>query len=211
MLFTGRFLTCSFMHRTSFYIVNAITVYRLIAAFFLLYLIVIGYAELFKWLLLISFFTDAIDGFLARRFGVVTEVGSRLDSIADDLTVLMGIVGMTVFETGFVWDQLPLIFALVGLYFLQLLMAFIRYGRPTSFHTYIAKFATLLQGLFLILLFILPAWPVTLFHVAAFFTAMDLLEEIVLVMMLPTWQHDIKGLYWVLKRKKQHHAIAGKP
>lgn len=199
------------MQRTSFYIINAITLYRLIAAFFLLYLIIIGYDELFKWLLLISFFTDAVDGFLARRFGVVSEIGSRLDSIADDLTVLMGIVGMAVFETGFVWDQLPLIFALIGLYFLQLLMAFIRYGRPTSFHTYLAKMATLFQGLFLILLFILPAWPVTLFYVAAFFTAMDLLEEIILVILLPTWEHDLKGLYWVLKRKKQPHAIPSKP
>lgn len=198
------------MQRTSFYIINAITLYRLIAAFFLLYLIIIGYDELFKWLLLVSFFTDAVDGFLARRFGVVSEVGSRLDSIADDLTVLMGIVGMAVFETGFVWNQLPLIFALIGLYFLQLLMAFIRYGRPTSFHTYIAKIATLFQGLFLILLFILPAWPVTLFYVAAFFTAMDLLEEIILVILLPTWEHDVKGLYWVWKRKKQPRTIAGK-
>jgi phosphatidylglycerophosphate synthase len=204
-------LLCSFVlqtgadvQRTSFYIVNAITVYRLVAAFLLLYLIVNADIELFRWLLLVSFFTDAIDGFLARKYGVVSVAGSRLDSVADDLTVLMAIIGMIVFETGFLWDQLPLIFLLTGLYLLQLVMAFIRYGKLSSFHTFLAKIAAVLQGVFLVLLFFLPEWPVALFHLAALFTILDLTEEILLVLLLPRWQSNVKGLYWVWKENRKH-------
>ena len=67
--------------------VNSITLYRLLASLLLLYFIVINDLFTFKWLLLVSFFTDAIDGFLARKFKVTTVMGSKFDSIADDLTV----------------------------------------------------------------------------------------------------------------------------
>lgn len=38
------------------------------------------------WLLLVSWATDAIDGPIARRFGMVTELGKALDPVADKLT-----------------------------------------------------------------------------------------------------------------------------
>lgn len=191
------------MHKTGFYIVNGITLYRLMAAFFLLYLVVAGQLDLFKWMLAISFFTDAADGFLARRWDVVTETGSRLDSIADDLTVLMAIVGMCVFLPEFVRSQLPLIFVLTGMYLLQLLLALLRYGKPTSFHTYLAKVAAAMQGVFLILLFFLPQPVVGLFYLAAAITFLDLAEEIVLVLLLPEWKSDVKGLYWLKRAGKE--------
>ena len=190
------------MHKTGFYIVNGITVYRLVAAFFLLFLVVDGQPRLFKWMLALSFFTDAVDGFLARRWDVVTETGSRLDSIADDLTVLMGIVGMCVFLPDFVHSQLALIFILTGMYLLQLLLALLRYGKPTSFHTYLAKLAAVMQGVFLVLLFFLPQPVVGLFYLAAAITFLDLAEEIVLVLLLPQWKSDVKGLYWLKKAGK---------
>ena len=192
------------MYKKGFYIVNAITLYRLLAAFYLLYLVIEKQTDLFKWMLAISFFTDAIDGLLARKWKVVTEVGSRLDSIADDLTVLMAIIAMFIFKPDFVRDQLSLIILLTALYFLQLLLAFVRYGKPTSFHTYLAKGAAAMQGVFLVLLFFLSQPLVQVFYIAALFTFLDLAEEIVLVLLLPYWQTDVRGLFWL---KKIRHKI----
>ena len=59
------------MKKQSYYIINGITLYRVIAAPFLLYLVVTRQEDIFKWLLAFSFFTDAIDGFLARKYKVV--------------------------------------------------------------------------------------------------------------------------------------------
>ncbi|MFZ1306482.1 MAG: CDP-alcohol phosphatidyltransferase family protein, partial [Ferruginibacter sp.] len=57
-------------HKRAWYIINGITVYRIIAAPFLLILLFTGKVDIFKWLLALSFFTDLIDGFLARKFKV---------------------------------------------------------------------------------------------------------------------------------------------
>ena len=87
------------MPTTGYYLVNGVTLYRAVSSVFLLYFIWTRNVEVFKWLLAISFFTDAIDGFLARRFMVSSIMGARLDSLADDLTVLMGILGIFSFPT----------------------------------------------------------------------------------------------------------------
>jgi phosphatidylglycerophosphate synthase len=145
-----------------------------------------------------SFFTDAIDGFLARKFKVISVFGSRLDSLADDLTMAMAIVGTFVFHPSFIKQQLLLVAILLGLFLLQLIMAFLRYGKPTSFHTYLAKLAAILQAVFLLSLFFYPAAGEVLFYLAAVATIFDLLEEILLVYRLPTWRADIKS-YWHIK------------
>lgn len=180
--------------------VNAISFYRLMAAPVLLILMLNGNIDIFKWLLAISFFTDSIDGFLARRFKVRSRLGSRIDSIADDLTVLVAIIGMFLLKPGFVRQELFLITVLLVLFQVQTIIAFIRYGRMSSFHTILAKVAALFQGTFLILLYFLPVWPTFLFHIAAAFTILDLVEEIILVILLPKWKTDVKGLFWLKKR-----------
>ena len=187
------------MDKSKYYAVNAITVYRAIAVFALLYFI--KRPDVFKWLLAISFFTDAIDGFLARKYKVVSALGARIDSIADDLTILAAIAGLIVLKPEFIRHELVLIIILLSLYLLQNVLAFIRYGRISSFHTYLAKCAAVSQGVFLILMFFLPQWPLILFYISAGLTILDLLEEIVLVLLLPKWETDVKGLYWIKKNR----------
>ena len=190
------------MPTTGYYLVNGVTLYRAVSSVFLLYFIWTRNVEVFKWLLAISFFTDVIDGFLARRFMVSSIMGARLDSLADDLTVLMGILGIFRFQPEFLQQELPWIIILIAMYLIQTTMALVRYGRVSSFHTYMAKGAAILQGSFLILLFFLPEWPLALFHFAAVFTILDLIEEIILVLVLPEWESDVKGLYWVKKKNR---------
>ena len=190
------------MHRTSFYVINAITLYRLLSAFALLYCILTNQLNVFKWLLPISFFTDAIDGFLARKYNVVSVIGSRMDSIADDLTIFMAILAIFVFERDFIRQEQLMVLVLTGLYLLQLGLALIKYGKPTSFHTYLAKCAAVLQSIFFVLFFHLPNIPLFVFYSAALITLLDLLEEIILVVLLSKWTADVKGLYWLLKSRK---------
>lgn len=190
------------MHRKSYYIINAITVYRLLSAFLLLYLIYRDRPDIFKWMIAISFFTDSIDGFLARKYHVVSVMGARIDSIADDMTVLMGIIGLFVWKPAFIQQEILLICFLLILFILQVSLAFLRYGKFSSFHTYFAKTAALFQGLFLIFAFFLTGMPYLLFYMAAVITALDLIEEIILVFVIPEWRANVKGLYWVLKNKK---------
>jgi phosphatidylglycerophosphate synthase len=189
------------MYRRSFYIINSITVYRLIVAPVLVLLALYHQAGAFKWLLAVSFFTDAIDGYLSRLYKVTSVLGSRIDSIADDFTVIAAIVGMLVFKPGFIRQELIIFEIMLGLYILQNALALIRYGKITSFHTYLAKAAAIMQGIFLLLIFFLTELPYLLFYAASMITILDLTEEIIIVLMQPHWQTDVKGLYWIIKNK----------
>lgn len=189
------------MQRRSFYVINAITIYRLVAAPFLIGLIIYQRYDLFKWLLALSFFTDAIDGFLARRFKVTSVLGSRLDSVADDFTVVAAIIAAIVFKAQFLLQELMVIIILLVLFIVQVVSALVRYRKLTSFHTYAAKAATILQGVFFLFLFFLPEPLYPLFYTAVALTAIDLIEEIILVLLLSEWKVNVKGLYWVLKEK----------
>ncbi len=190
------------MPKRSYYIVNGITLYRMIAAPFLFLLIITHQPDIFKWLLAISFFTDAIDGYLARRYKVISILGSRLDSIADDLTIAAGILGMIVLKWEFLSQEIVLITLLLILFVSQTVLAFIRYGKLSSFHTYAAKIAAILQGIFLLSLFFLDKPVYLLFYVTATLTAIDLVEEIILIFWLSEWKTDVKGLYWVLRKNQ---------
>jgi len=189
-------------HKQAWYIINGITLYRIVAAPFLLILLFTGQHHIFKWLLGVSFFTDLIDGFLARKFKVTSLLGTKLDSIGDDLTVLVGVTGLFVLKFDFIKEQRIVFFILLALFAIQVSYALIRYRKMTSFHTYLAKTAALLQGVFLLLVFFTDEPILILFYAAAGITMLELIEETVMVHLLPTWQDNVKGLYEVLKKKR---------
>lgn len=146
-------------HKKAWYLVNGITMYRIVAAPFLLALLFTGHYNLFKWLLGVSFFTDLIDGYLARKFKVASVLGTKLDSIGDDLTILVAMTALFYMKWAFIKQQRVLFIIMFSLFLVQTTYALIRYGKITSFHTYLAKAAALVQGVFL-LLFSLPMNPV---------------------------------------------------
>lgn len=190
-------------HKQAWYVINGITLYRVIAAPFLLLLLFTGQHDIFKWLLGVSFFTDMIDGFLARHYKVASILGTKLDSIGDDLTVLVAMIALFVMKPEFIKQEKIVFIFLFSLFLVQVVCAFNRYGKMTSFHTYLAKTAALLQGIFLLFTFFSGEPNRLLFYAAALVTILELIEEIVLVSLLRDWETNVKGIYWVLKRKKQ--------
>lgn len=175
--------------------------YRLIASPLLIILVLTNNSNWFKWLLAFSFFTDLVDGMLARYYKVNSIFGAKLDSIADDLTIVAAIIGLLKFKMAFIMDNYIIVSVLITLFLGQIIIALIRYHKISSFHTYLAKITAIVQGLFLILVFFLKEPPYLLFYSAAVITIVDLAEEIILVFLLPEWKSNVKGIYWVLKNK----------
>jgi CDP-diacylglycerol--glycerol-3-phosphate 3-phosphatidyltransferase len=182
--------------------INGITLYRIITAPLLVVLLFKGEHELFKWLLGVSFFTDLIDGVLARTFKVTSILGTRLDSIGDDLTVLVAMLGLGFLKPQFFIEEWIILVPLGMLFLLQTGFALYRYGRITSFHTYLAKLAALAQGIFLLAFFFFETINYPLFYGAAFITMAELAEEIIIVWLLPQWKSNVRGLWWVLQKKQ---------
>ena len=186
-------------HKQAWYVINGITLYRIIAAPILLVLLFTKQYDIFKWLLGVSFFTDLIDGYLARKFKVTSILGTKLDSIGDDLTVLVGLIALFVLKLEFIKQHVIIFIILLVLFLVQTTYAFISYKKMTNFHTYLAKIAAVLQGVFLILVFFTQEPSFILFYAATIVTMLELIEEIILIRLLPKWQANVKGIYWALK------------
>lgn len=184
-------------------IADWVTMYRIVAAPFMIYAIIDGKFELFKWLIVTSLLSDMLDGFLARRLKISSDHGASLDSIGDALLFILAVVGIAVFETDFILENLVLISFALDPYFFQLGLAFWKYGKPSSFHTYMAKLAALVQGAFIltILFFGISYW---LFYVAFAISVLETVEEIILILLLPKWRSNVKGLYWVLRNREEY-------
>jgi len=189
-------------HKLSYYVINGITLYRIIAAPILLIILFAGHYNLFKWLLGVSFFTDLIDGYLARKYKVASILGTKLDSIGDDLTVLVAMIALFVTKPEFIKQEKIIFMVLGSLFLIQVSYAFTRYGKMTSFHTYLAKAAAILQGVFLLLVFFTDKPAMVLFYAAAFITILELIEEIILVYLLPEWKTNVRGVLFVTRKKK---------
>jgi len=193
---------CMDTSKLSYLAINGITGYRILAAPILLLLVITGNYDVFKWLLAISFLTDAIDGYLARRYHIVSIIGARLDSIGDDLTVGVAIIGMVRWHSYFFPDKSVWLVILILLFIVQMAMAFKRYGKMTAFHTFIAKTAAVTQSIFLLASFFFTPPSNILFYFTACITGAGLLEEIILIFLLRDYRADVKGLYWILRESK---------
>lgn len=181
-------------------LVNLITLYRIVTSPLLLLLAISGQMEIFKWLLLVSFLTDAADGYLARKYKATSILGAQLDSIGDDLTMLVSVIALFVTRMDFIQKEWIVIVLLLGLFFVQTAYAVVKYKKATSFHTRMAKAAAFFQGVFFLSVFFLDTVFYPLFYFSAIVTGLELIEEIVLVYRLPEWRNDVKGLFWIKKK-----------
>ena len=133
----------------NFNVADWFSFYRILAAPFLLALIWLDLRLIFSWLLLISYSTDAIDGYLARKLKITSPRGSQLDSFGDQITLIVGLIGLYYFETVFITSNLILILVAFAPYIIQMIIAFAKYGKATAFHTYLAKLSAVIQSVFI--------------------------------------------------------------
>lgn len=189
---------------------NALTLFRLaVAAPLMLVLAVAGQHELFVWLLLASFTSDAIDGTIARLGGQATPFGALLDSWADVAAYCAIAISVAL-----LWPQLVLrewlpFAAIVISFVAPSLVGLLKFGRFTSYHTYLVKIAVAATAVGLLLLLSAgPAWP---FRLAAGLAVLAALEEIGITMLLTAPRSDVRGLLavWRWQRARDARQLEG--
>ena len=174
----------------NFNIADWLSFYRVAAAPFLIALIWFDERLFFAWLLLISYCTDAVDGFIARKLKISSPRGSQLDSFGDQVTFVIGVVGLFYFEKEFILKNLILILVVFIPYTVQMILAYLKYGKATAFHTYLAKLSAIIQSIFIL-------------YVMIGVGILETVEEITLIFMHRNWASDIKGIYWAIRNKRK--------
>ena len=176
---------------------NAISIARLCATPVLLASVLLDRVELFKWLLLACLLSDILDGLIARTFHLTTKLGASLDSVADLVTMFIGMLGVVVFQRSFVAQHYPELLLVMGFYTVEMIVSLWRYGKVSSFHTLLDRIAAYMAGIFVMSLF-LWGYHGWLFHLMVIVYVVALSEEIALIYLLPEWRSDVGGIVRVL-------------
>ena len=186
----------------NFNIADWFSFYRIAAAPFLLILLWLNKQEFFTWMLLISYGTDMVDGYLARKLKITSPRGSQLDSMGDQITFAIGLIGLFLFEFEFIKENYILILIAFVPYLIQMLIAFKKYGKATAFHTYLAKLSAFIQAFFILsTLFFGPNY--FLFYFMIILGFIETIEEVILISIYDKWVSDVKGIYWALRDKRR--------
>jgi phosphatidylglycerophosphate synthase len=158
--------------------------------------------EPYKWLLLVALLSDILDGLIARGFGLASPLGALLDSLADALLMIAAGYGIWVFHPTLLQEHAPAVALVIGLWLVELLASLWRYGKLSSFHLYSVRAGAYALGIFLMLLFLRGFNP-WVFYAALVINVLGYLEEFFLLWLLPQWTPNVRGIYWVLRSRRQ--------
>ena len=181
---------------------NVLSGARALAVPVLLVLAFQGRETAFTWVLIPALLSDIFDGWIARAFALESKLGAALDSVADSLMLFVVVYGIWVFHPEVIREHAWLCGMAVGLWALEDVLALARYGRLSSFHTYLSKIVANLLGFFIGWLFLFGFEPWML-YLAAGTSIVASLEELALLRVLREWRADVRGLWWVLREGRK--------
>jgi cardiolipin synthase len=123
---------------------NLITLGRIFAVPLLVWLIIDGAMSAAFWVFVVAGVSDALDGFIAKRFGFVTKLGSYLDPIADKALLVSAYI--TLGQAGHASAWLVILVVFRDVLIIGGTLMFHTLGRPIEMQPlFISKFNTLMQ------------------------------------------------------------------
>ena len=191
------------MNQTLLTIPNQFSLFRLIAAPFLLYFAWIGEAAPFLILLAVSLVSDALDGYLARRWHQESELGTKLDSWGDLANYLLVPLCAWWLWPEIIRREFAIFWLVIANFFVPLLFGLLKFHKIPGYHTWMAKFAALLMvpAIYLLFLDITP-WP---FRIAAMIHLLMAIEEISITLYLNTLESNVKTIWHLIRKNRTQH------
>ena len=176
---------------------NLVSAIRILITPLLFVFALLGLEYWFLGALIFSGLTDVADGYIARKFDMITPLGAHLDSWGD----------ATIYSTMAVcaWILWPDITQRELLYYAMILFSFllpaliglIKFGRMTGYHTWSVKVAVLATFVGYIALYAdVARWP---FVLAAILAVIAGIEEILITFVLREEKTDVRSLLAALR------------
>ncbi len=130
---------------------NLITIARIFAVPILVWLVIRGSMSAAFWVFFAAGLSDALDGFIAKRYGFVTKLGSYLDPIADKALLVSAYI--TLGQAGHVSTWLVILVVFRDVLIIGGTLLFHLLDRPVEMQPlFISKLNTLVQILLVALL-----------------------------------------------------------
>ncbi|MBN1379297.1 MAG: CDP-alcohol phosphatidyltransferase family protein [Gammaproteobacteria bacterium] len=155
----------------------------------------------FLVLLVFAIVTDGLDGYIARKYNLITEFGAKLDSWGDVAIYLtLGIAAFWLWPEA-VFAELYYFGAILGSVIFPTVVGLLKFNSLTSYHTWLVKVAAASAVVSSILLLTGVAnWP---FRIAAVLTVLAALEEVTITAIVDQPRSNVKSIWHVLRNQKQ--------
>lgn len=151
--------------------------------------------DIFLLVLAVSLISDVLDGYLARKLNLASELGAKLDSWGDILTYAAMILGLHLIWPSIFERQAEYLFAAMMSFILPTLLAFRKFGAYPSYHTWGAKLAAVLMA---------PAYYVLIltdadsfFRVVILFHVLVALEEMAITYILNQPRSNVGSVFYL--------------
>jgi len=179
---------------------NLLSLVRIFMVPVLLYFAFNSKQHWFLAALIFSVLTDVLDGFVARHFNLVTELGAHLDSIGDFSIYITITLGAYILWPQTVLNEIVYVSIIVSSFALPALVGLIKFHALTGYHTISVKVAVAFTLLSYVLLFSgISPWP---FRLASLLCCYAALEEVAISLILKKERVNVLSLWHALHYKK---------
>jgi len=155
----------------------------------------------FVVLICVSLATDALDGFIARTFRLVTRFGGALDNAADLGTYAAALYGVFRYRWDAIRPHVGILYVFLGALLVSYTVAWIRFRKMPGLHLYSGVIKASLQGVFFFVLFAFGFWPWR-YYLAAAWGILAYAEKTAVLFLIEDIAPGTRGLYWVLARRR---------
>lgn len=178
---------------------NLLSLFRIIAAPFLLLAGWLGMPTLFFILFGLMLLSDVLDGFIARMLQQTSHLGARLDSYGDIVNYLC-----TPLAAWWLWPELIkveiyYIIAAIIIYLLPAFFSLVKFGKLASYHTWITKASAVIMSAGVVMF--LGFEDALYFHIAVYFLVIEMVENIVITLILSEQKSDIHSIWHAWKER----------
>lgn len=144
--------------------------------------------------------SDALDGFLARQLGAVSELGRQLDSWADYVVMVTGVFGLWVLWPETVYREAAWVVTGFVAFFASVVYGLVRWRRLLGYHTWVSK--ALAIALSVALLALLAGWSAVPLHVVVVAQVVGAVEELAIAVALPGFSGLMPSLWHALRQRR---------
>ncbi|MCX6303250.1 MAG: CDP-alcohol phosphatidyltransferase family protein [Bacteroidia bacterium] len=181
---------------------NVLSLYRLFSFPFVMIFIFLGHETLFAFFIWFNLTTDILDGWIARRFNQMTEIGEKIDGIADSGTYILALTGIFVFKWTDFQPHAISFFIFIGLFIISRLLSLLKFRVYFGYHSVLIKIAGYIHGAFFIVLFFLNFY-IWFYYIVMISGYIVFTESILITLILKEPRSHVKGFFWLLKSRKE--------
>jgi len=176
---------------------NLVSMLRILMAPILLLFAYHQLATVYLLALVFTLFTDVVDGFLARRLNMITELGAKLDSWGDFVIYTTVAIAAWWLWPEVIRKEIFSVITIILSFTLPVIIGLIKFHSLTSYHTWSVKIAVFITVTSYIVVFSDWArWPL---YLAAIVCVVAAIEEALITLIMKHEHADVRSIWHAFK------------